>query len=398
MTIQQSNKHTVQTDIAKEIAEHLMAYSGIWQKHPDTTTRLLTTREDQQQISLDLTPFSGGQTHDDARDFFDSISTFDELIAAYERAKSAKPFEPTDQVLPYAETFLGLCFERARQVYSDEDATLIAQWVKNLDVYAAVKSVECLLDTKDNLALFRLAKERGWTILFDHLAIRCSSTPGYDAKAISEMLIEHHGYQHPQIEDERHYVFDDGWSAFPLYKTLNNGLTLRLFVDQSDYGFPEQIIQHWNRVYGYTAHHLALRAIHIDQGRKLAVPLADIINNPEDTGIKALQPTGYYTQGLLEQVFLKPHLNKDVPEEITSMLNDMHDNLGKTIRNGKLLELVSRRELQKDIAEKVFALNGLKYDPKNPLHSAPMYDYFLPAQAAHVIQTSIQTEFLEQAL
>ncbi len=398
MNTTESNNRNEPTRIANEIADHLKAYSGMWQRHPDTTTRLLTTREDLQQISLDLTPFSASQTYDDASQFFDSVTSFDDLMAAYKKAKASKKFEPSDQVLPYAETFLQACFDRARQVYSDEDAALIAEWVKNLDVYAAVKSVECLLDTKDNLALFNLARERDWTILFDHLAIRCSSTPGYDAKAIAEMLVEEHGYEHPQIDDELHYVFDDGWSAFPLYKTLNNGITLRLFVDQSDYGFPEQIIQHWNRVYGYTAHHLALRATRIEQGKKLAVPLADIINNPEDTGIKALQPTGYYTQGLLEQVFLKPHLNKEVPKEITSQLNALHENLGKTIRNGKLLELVSRRELQNDIAEKVYALNGLKYDPENPLHSAPMYAYFLPAQAAHVIQTSLQTQFLEQAL
>jgi len=32
----------------------------------------------------------------------------------------------------------------------------------------------------------------------------------------------------------------------------------------------------------------------------------------------------------------------------------------------------------------------LKYDDNNPHHSAPLYQYFLPVQAAHVIKTSQQ--------
>lgn len=65
-------------------------------------------------------------------------------------------------------------------------------------------------------------------------------------------------------------------------------------------------------------------------------------------------------------------------------------NWKKTIENAKLLELVSRRELDPELARQYFALYSLEYDVKNPHHSAPVYQYFLPAQAAHVIKTSQQ--------
>ncbi len=44
-----------------------------------------------------------------------------------------------------------------------------------------------------------------------------------------------------------------------------------------------------------------------------------------------------------------------------------------------------------ELAERFFQLYGLPYTPENPLHSAPIYPYFLPEQAAHVIRTSLCT-------
>ena len=69
----------------------------------------------------------------------------------------------------------------------------------------------------------------------------------------------------------------------------------------------------------------------------------------------------------------------------------MASELATAIENGKLLELLSRREVSSALAAQYYALYGLRYDRNNPLHSVPAYQYFLPAQAAHVIRTSVQT-------
>jgi hypothetical protein len=53
--------------------------------------------------------------------------------------------------------------------------------------------------------------------------------------------------------------------------------------------------------------------------------------------------------------------------------------------------MVSRREVPEAFARRFFDLYGLRHDPAQPLHSVPGYQYFLPAQAAHVIKTSVQT-------
>jgi hypothetical protein len=58
------------------------------------------------------------------------------------------------------------------------------------------------------------------------------------------------------------------------------------------------------------------------------------------------------------------------------------------IENAKPIELVSRREMPLAFARRLYALYGLEFAPDNPRHSAPLYSYFLPAQAAHVIRTS----------
>jgi len=93
----------------------------------------------------------------------------------------------------------------------------------------------------------------------------------------------------------------------------------------------------------------------------------------------------------LLRVFTRPELNTEVPQDIQSTLEAYGQDLNKKIQNGKLLEIVSRRELPRELAQKFFWLYGLKYNYDNPLHSAPVYQYFLPAQAAHVIRTSVQT-------
>jgi len=270
---------------------------------------------------------------------------------------------------------------------------MIGSWLTNLDVYTAVKSVESLLNSKADIALLELAQEKNWMVHFDHLAIRCGTRANKDAERVVDLLKEKHGYVAPQIQQQAYYQFPDGWNAYPLYKILDNGQVLRIFVDQSDADDKSQIIQHWNRVYGYTAHHLAIRATAYDaeNEERVAISLDEIMHELHKRGVEIMTPTGAYTEGLLLQVFTKPELNTGIPEELKREIEIHGQDLNKKIENGKLLEIVSRKELSKDLAQRYFALYGLKYNFDNPLHSAPIYQYFLPAQAAHVIRTSVQT-------
>jgi hypothetical protein len=274
---------------------------------------------------------------------------------------------------------------------TDQQANLIGKWLADLDVYTAIKSVESLLNSKADIALIELAQQNSWTVHFDHLAIRCGSQAGRDAERVVDMLKEHHGYMPAQIPQQAYYQFPDGWNAYPLYKILDNGQVLRLFIDQSDADDKGQIIQHWNKVYGYTAHHLAIRASVIENGQRVAVLLDDVMDALRKRGVEIMTPTGGYTQGLLLQVFTKPELNSGIPSELKQSIVKHGEDLNKKIENGKLLEIVSRKELSKELAQKYFSLYGIKYDSENPLHSAPVYQYFLPAQAAHVTRTSVQT-------
>lgn len=101
---------------------------------------------------------------------------------------------------------------------------------------------------------------------------------------------------------------------------LDNGQVLRLFIDQSDAGHPAQIIQHWNHVYGYTAHHLAMRATRLQAGARVAVTLDEMIEALSNRGIGIMEATGYYTEGLLLQVFTRPERAARIPEAIKEFL------------------------------------------------------------------------------
>lgn len=293
-------------------------------------------------------------------------------------------------VSDYAQTFVTNLFASAAESISDTQAELIAAWVKNLDVYTAVKAVESLLYSKADLTLLEIAASYHWTVHFDHLAIRCGTQGRKDAERVVDMLVQHHGYKPSQVKQEAYYQFPEGWNAYPLYKTLSNGQMLRLFIDQSDADNSSQIIQHWNRVYGYTAHHLAIRATTVNGHERTAAPLADIIHALQQHGVASMTPTGEYTQGLLLQVFTKPEKDPHIPQQLRTEIARWGENLNASIENAKLLELVSRKEMPSRFAQHLFALYGLEYQMGNPLHSAPLYQYFLPAQAAHVIKTSVQ--------
>lgn len=376
---------------AATVAAHLKATEAGWLYHADNPTALLSLREDKHPIQLDLTPVAAQSQTADAASFFSNIATMDDLLQAYRAAKATCTPEPDAQVHPYAARYLEERLQSARHSYCDADAVRIAQWVNVLDHYAAVKSVESLLDCHSNLALFELAEQKGWQVRFDHLAIRCGSAQHQHAETMIESLQDHHGYVAPQIASQQYYLFDDGWNAYLLYKMLDNGQVIRLFIDQSNADAPLQIIQHWNRSYGFNPHHLALRVTRSVDDQCQAVPLMEVIEALTAVNVPALTPTGFYTHGLLEQVFLKPHRNTTIPKTLKTELGNIDASLTRTIENGKLIELVSRRELPTPLAEQLFSLYSIKSSAENMPLSAPIYPYFLPAQAAHVILTSVET-------
>ncbi|MEH6357668.1 MAG: hypothetical protein V7745_01675 [Pseudomonadales bacterium] len=377
---------------AASVAAHLKATETGWLYHPDNPAALLSLREDKQPVHLELTPFTAQPQPVDAAPFFRDITTMADLLQAYRAAKATCTPEPDSQVHPYASQYLEERLHSAHHSYSAADARRVAQWVSTLDCYAAVKSVESLLDCHSNLTLFELAEQKDWQVHFDHLAIRCGSAQHHHAETMIEALQHHHGYVQSHIRSQKYYQFDDGWNAYPLYKILNNGQVIRLFVDQSNANAPLQIIQHWNRSYGFNAHHLALRVTRVVDHQCQAVPLTEVIAALADANVDTLTPTGFYTHGLLEQVFQKPRRNTDVPTELNHELELIDDSLTRTIENGKLIELVSRRELPSHLAEQLFSLYHIKMPRKNKALSAPIYPYFLPAQAAHVILTSLETQ------
>ncbi len=345
--------------------------------------------------SLNMTPFDAVPADVTASEFFEGVNSIHTLLSAYEAAKSSLPFE-TDipeakaHLSPYVDQFTQSMVEKARANLNDRQAKMIANWIKDLDVYCAVKSVESFMYSHADLKLLEIAPRYEWDVVFDHMAIRCGSQANLDAERISTLLKEKHGYVSTQFPGEAYYQFPDGWNAYPVYKMLRNGQVLRVFVDQSDGDDKLQIIQHWNRVYGYTAHHVGIRATRVRSGMREAVPLDEVMEALKKEGIEILTPTGQYTEGLLLQVFTKPEINHDIPQDVKAEIIAHGAHLEKVIENAKLLELVSRRELDPNLAFQYFALYGLKYDVRNPLHSAPVYQYFLPAQAAHVIKTSQQ--------
>ncbi|WP_455365603.1 hypothetical protein [Kaarinaea lacus] len=383
-------------EFARLLARELIE-SDQFDLFPDSQVKIQTTRGDQEIVTLDLTPFKADIQPISAARYFSSVDTVPHLLSAYEAAKHDHVFETNypDAMLhvsSYAEEFLQTIFKRAQQSLTDSQAVLVGKWLAELDVYTAVKSVESLLNSRADVALLEEAQQRNWTVHFDHLAIRCGSKANGDAERVVEMLKEYHGYVSTQFPEEAFYQFPDGWNAYPLYKVLENGQVLRLFIDQSDADNQTQIIQHWNRVYGYTAHHLAIRATIVEDEQRFAVPLPEIMDALSQRDIGIMTPTGEYTAGLLLQVFTRPEKNTTIPEALKLSIAQHSPDLAVMIENGKLLELVSRKEMATDKARRLFDLYGLKYDVNNPVHSAPIYQYFLPAQAAHVIRTSVQSD------
>jgi len=381
---------------AKQLTEYLLTVEDVALAEY-SEQKVTIAKPNSEMAQLDLTPFTAQPAEPDAWNYFISVGNATDLEQAYKEVKKHFMFEERlpgamAEVSRYAQEFLNELFVKARQSISDSQARCIADFVKNLDAYTAVKCIESLLYSKADLKLLEIAAEQGWYVHFDHLAIRCGTQTRNDAERVVQLLKTEHGYVASQVSGEEFYQFPDGWNAYPLYKILSNGYILRLFIDQSDGSNDQQIIQHWNRVYGYTAHHLGISAISQKDGIKRAIPLSEIIEALARHGVQAMEPTGMYTRGLLQQVFTKPEKNRAIPENLKAQIAGVDSGLAVTIENAKLLEIVSRKEMPTVMAKKLFELYGLQFDPDNPLHSAPIYQYFLPAQAAHVIRTSTQTE------
>jgi hypothetical protein len=384
------------TAFAKRLVATLLREASQLTPDPENPCRIQVTRGKGDRVLLDLTPFQGQPQPATARPYFQHVLTMDDLLHAYQQANTAIPFEKDLlEISPSqaAQSFLETLLAQAQANLKDTDAQRIARFVQDFDIYVAVKAVESLLNSHADLTLLALAEAHGWIVHFDHVAIRCGSAATRAAEQVSRLLQEAHGYRPSQIENEVFYHFPEGWSAYPLYKILDNGQVLRVFLDQSDTDAPAQIIQHWHQVYGFTAHHLALRASQQKQGKRQAVSLKMLIQALSGQGIECMEATGHYTAGLLLQVFARPERNIKVAPEIKQKLAAVDPALEYSIENGKLLELVSRREMPPALARDYFTLYGLTYAPNNPLHSAPYYTYFLPAQAAHVIETSIASHF-----
>lgn len=384
-----NNKYsTFATQLVKEMAVSLNNCSI----HPDNSCVLLFNNQ-QEKIALDLTPFSAPASDDNCSDYFQKVKNVSDLITAYQSLKNAHSFEESlpeamQYVDAYALTFTNKILNSALQVISEENAQLIASFVKNLDAYTAMKSIESLLYSRSDLLLLQIAKQNNWNVHFDHVAIRCGDSKNKSALRIAKFLIKHYGYSHPTIPAEVFYQFKEGWSAYPLYKILTNGQVLRIFIDQSDESFNRQIIQHWNHIYGYTAHHLALRVTHRTDRSRQAVSLETITENIMRKGGQTLTATGQVTSGLLCQVFSKPEKNNNIPMRLLNKIKNIDEQLPEMIKNAKLLEIVSRKEMPEKFASSFFSLYDIEYDKNSSLQSAPLYCYFLPVQAAHVINTS----------
>lgn len=385
------------THFADRATRALLAREAQLAANASSQHSVQVTKPDGSVAVMNLTPFAARTTVPTAAPFFAGVATVPQLLSAYQQARSSVRFEADlpaamTTVSAYAAAFVDTIFARARVWLSDSQATLIARWVSTLDSYCAVKAVESLLYSRADLALLEIAPTHGWSIHFDHLAIRCGTRAHQDAERVRDLLVNDHGYVASQLPSEAFYQFPDGWNAYPVYKMLDNGQALRVFIDQSDAEDSKQIIQHWNTVYGYTAHHLAMRATTLRDGIRSAVPLDDVMRALNDFGIDIMTATGQYTGGLLLQVFTRPEKNSNVPTDLRQQLGQIDATLPSTLENAKLLEVVSRRELPLELARELYALYGLRFDPNNPLHSAPVYQYFLPEQAAHVIRTSQQVQ------
>ncbi len=371
---------------AENLVKDTLSLDESWCLDPECPRRILAQGQEE-RVGLDLTPFEARPQAATAADYFQDVDTLEALFTAYRKVRQMENFEDDcpslhPNVHPYATEFLEILLREAKDSMTDADARRIAMWVEHFDLYVAVKAVESLLNSRVDVSLLEIAEAENWDLHFDHIAIPCGSARDHDAEDVAVLLRYRYDYCVSQIPEQQYYDFSNGWNAYPLYKILENGQVLRVLLYQSDDSRPEQITRHWNRVYGFTADHLAIRATRRVDGQRVTVALDELVGALRKRGGAVFSPTGHYTSGLLTQVFMRPERTPRLPAELKRELAAHGGNLETTIENGKLLELVSRREMSPERAHEFFALYGLTYEPANPLHSAPIYSYFLPLQTA----------------
>ncbi|VAW71208.1 hypothetical protein MNBD_GAMMA12-2135 [hydrothermal vent metagenome] len=337
------------------------------------------------KVSFNLSPVDLPLEVADAQQQFQHVQTINTLISQYWAVRQANHFEhdipvAMDNIHPWADDFLDTLMTAASTHYTDQDACLIAQLISTLDSYAAIKTIESLLNNPQDILLLRIAKENNWQVHLDHIAIRCGNQRDEDAERIFNFLMKHYHYYPPQHIEEAYLLSSEGWNAYPLYKIMNNGQVIRIIVSQADSEHHQQTIQHWNHAYGYTAHHIGLRLTqHSAEKGRQQVSLTEI-NHSQQNNIFNLDAV-IKSSNLMHQVFLNPVKVNSLPNDILAGAKKVDPEILTSLKQGKLIELVSRLELPETLKEKWFTLYQIRYEASNPIHSVPAFNLFTPFKA-----------------
>ncbi len=326
---------------------------------------------------FDMTPITLTASKPTAKPYFEAVTNAVSLLEAYFEARSTLPFEEDDpkamqNVNEFAQAFGDQLLQQAQHLQEDE-AKLIASFVKELDIYSAVRSCETFFADPISLQLLQISKERGWYVLFDHLAISAGSHTCQDARYVADYLIKHHEYTFADIPEQNSYQ-DEKKSIYPLYKQLDNGVMLRILVQESD--TEDEITQYQNHTYGFTAPLLALRILKTGLHGPESLPLHEVYQELETVPLD--RPFYEFSQNLFQCVFLPAHASAKIPESFEQMLNVIEPNLLTQLQKPPRLSIVSRKELPLEYKKSYFEHYGIIFNSHNYLHSAACYNFFLP--------------------
>jgi len=84
-------------------------------------------------------------------------------------------------------------------------------------------------------------------------------------------------------------------------------------------------------------------------------------------------------------MFTQPKTKPNIPATIKRYIDTV---------DAKLLEVVSLTELSKYFYEQNFRLYRLDYSEQDPIHCAPIYQYFLPEQAYPCNKNIVQCHWI----
>lgn len=375
--------------VGSEIVDWLMSQNLDFTRDTTNPARLnipLQLPDAQQTVSsYNLTPVDVPMEVADASSF-QQVNTIDELISQYWSVRNDNPFEhdipdAMDNIHPWADEFLQQLMADAASQFDDRDAQLISKFVSTLDIYAAIKTIESLLNDPQDIALLKLAKQNNWQAHLDHIVIRCGNQKHEDGERLFNFLMKYHHYYPPQHIEDAYLLSNQGWNAYPLYKVMVNGQMIRIFIDQSDSEHEQHTILHWNHSYGYTPHHIGLRFTTEKSNSRMSVPLPAIINQLQKQNIQVFNPTDLNSTNLLQKVLIKPHKQNHLPADIMQGLAKKDPVLNTALTQGKLIGLVTRLELPENLKQKWFRLYQIAYDSTNPIHSVPAFNLFSPVDS-----------------